>query len=140
MSTKRVIAVNLVLLAWFFLDMTGMSVAGHTLVSRAFREDGIFFLVYLALFIVFLLKNQTGSLLLLVWLSMWFLTQFSSHWYHTLFGPHEDKIAYFRETVKLIPSESIYVPDLYHIVLHGLIVTALFAVVSHLVRLRRLGR
>ena len=62
----------------------------------------------------------TGILLL------WFTVQFFCHWYYTIFGASEKKLRgyndCFRGTARLFPaSETRLVPDLYHIVLHGLI-------------------
>lgn len=137
MKRNVVIAVNLVLLVWFFLDMTGLDVGGRLLVSRAYREDGVFFLIYLVLFGLFLFKGRMGGYLLLGWLTMWFLTQFASHWVYTIFGPSAEKMAYFSETIKLIPSTDIYIPDLYHIVLHVLILVAWSSVWHHLARFKK---
>lgn len=137
MKRNVVIAVNLVLLVWFFLDMTGLDVGGRLLVSRAYREDGVFFLIYLVLFSLFLFKGRMGGYLLLGWLTMWFLTQFTSHWVYTIFGPSEDKMAYFSETIKFIPSTDIYIPDLYHIVLHVLILLAWSSVWHYLARFKK---
>jgi len=67
------------------------------------------------------------------WLFMWLLTQFFSHWYYTIFGPSEGKINYFADTIKLIPSSNTYIPDLYHIILHVLILVSLMCVLSNLI-------
>jgi hypothetical protein len=60
---------------------------------------------------------------------MWFVTQFLSHEWYSIFGKGfmgdvEGKIDYFRNCIKLIDLPGRYVPDLYHIVLHLLIVAA----------------
>ena len=39
---------QVVLLLWFFLDMTGLYFGDKCLVTRSYKEDGIFFLIYLA--------------------------------------------------------------------------------------------
>lgn len=112
---------NSVLLVWFFLDMIGVSFGEKLLVTGSYQEDGIYFIIFALAFLSFLLKDTIGKYVLFIWLCLWFVTQFYSHWYFTLFGPWEGKRKYFADTVKLFPSADIYIPDLYHIVLHILI-------------------
>ena len=59
-------------------------------------------------------------------LLLWFTVQFFCHWYYTIFGASEQKLKgyneCFRDAVRLFPmSEKRLIPDLYHIVLHVLI-------------------
>ncbi|OPJ55865.1 hypothetical protein [Alkalithermobacter paradoxus] len=122
---KLAIASNLILLIWFLLDMTGFSIGNSVLVTTAYREDGIFFCIYLIAFLLFIWKYGFWKYILIAWLALWFTTQFYFHWWVTLFGPWEDKMNFFSHTIKLIPSSQIYIPDLYHIVLHLLILVAL---------------
>jgi len=119
---------NLFLLIWFFLDMIGISIDGKILVTSSYKSDGFFFIIFLAFFILFIFYEKAGKYLLTVWLFMWFLTQFFSHWYFTIFGPPEEKINYFANTIKLIPYTNTYIPDLYHIILHVLILVSLICV------------
>lgn len=120
---------NLILILWFFLDMVGMNIGNSILVTRSYRDDGMFFLIYLILFVVFVMKERIGKYLLTGWLFMWFSTQFLSHWYFTIFGPSEGKINYFADTIKLVSLSDVYIPDLYHIVLHILILVSLINMV-----------
>lgn len=65
----------------------------------------------------------------MIWLAGWFVTQFLSHEWYTLFGrgfmgEMEKKIAYFSECIQLINVDGRYVPDVYHIILHILIIIA----------------
>lgn len=58
------------------------------------------------------------------------VVQFFCHWYYTIFGASEKKLRgynqCFRETIHLLPaSETRVVPDLYHIVLHLLLLSNL---------------
>lgn len=131
---------NLCLLSWFFLDMVGLQINEGLLVTRAYREDGLFFLLYAVIFITFLVKENLGKYLLLGWLSMWFLTQWVSHWFFTFFGPAQEKIDYFSETIKLVPSRTVYIPDLYHLILHGLILISLTVLIFYMVRSKKLRR
>ncbi len=131
MNKKISVISNLGLLLWFFLDMIGMSINNHVLVTRSYSDDGIFFIIYLILFICFVFKDKIGKYFLTVWLFMWFSTQFISHWYFTIFGPSKGKINYFSDTIKLIHSSNIYIPDLYHIILHILILTSLINMIIY---------
>lgn len=131
---KLLIGVNILLLIWFFLDMIGVTFDNKVLVSRAWRDDGIFFVIYIVAIVWFLVKEKSGKFVLTTWLSMWFATQLYSHWYFTIFGPWEGKIRYFADTVKLIPSTTVYIPDLYHIVLHILILIALYSTMIYSVK------
>ncbi len=104
MNKKICFVSNLCLLLWIFLDMVGMSIGGHILVTRSYKDDGIYFLIFLFLLIWFAFKERIGKYLLTGWHFMWFSTQFLSHWYFTIFGPSEGKINYFADTIKLISS------------------------------------
>ena len=66
-----------------------------------------------------------------------FNIQFFCHWYYTIFGASESKLKgyneYFKDTVRLIPmSEKRLIPDLYHIILHILILlNIVLCAISH---------
>lgn len=73
------------------------------------------------------LFSSLGRWILLAILLFWFLVQFFCHWYFTLFGVSEAKLTgynhCFRNTIRLFPmSETRLIPDLYHIILHILII------------------
>ena len=123
---------NSVLLIWFFLDMIGVSFGEKQLVTRSYQEDGIYFIIFALALLSFLLKDTIGKYVLFIWLCLWFVTQFYSHWYFTLFGPWDGKRRYFADTIKLIPSVNIYIPDLYHIILHILILFSLGGIIVFL--------
>lgn len=68
------------------------------------------------------------------WIFMWFVTQFISHEWYTIFGKGvmgnvENKISYFKDCIQLVHVPGRYVPDLYHIILHMLVVAAFVATV-----------
>lgn len=132
MNKKICVILNFLLLTWFSLDMIGMEINGQILVTRSYREDGVFFFIFLAMFLWFIFKEKIGKYLLTGWLFMWLITQFIFHWYYTVFGPSEDKMNYFADTIKLIHSNNIYIPDLYHIILHLLILIALINMIIYL--------
>ena len=47
MKKRYCIVAQIALLLWFFLDMTGLYFGNKCLVTRSYKEDGIFFLIYL---------------------------------------------------------------------------------------------
>lgn len=70
--------------------------------------------------------QPAGRWILLGILLLWFAVQFMCHWYFTIFGASERKLQgyndCFRDAVRIFPmSEKRLIPDLYHIVLHLLI-------------------
>ena len=78
----------------------------------------------------FLLWEPIGKWVLLVELALWLVEQFFCHEYFTIFGSSSKKLRGYNEcfdgTVKLFPvSETRLIPDLYHIVLHLLILADL---------------
>ena len=125
---KVVIIFCSILLAWFLLDMTGLYFGNTYLVSRSFKDDWIFMAIYVAVFVFFIIKDKIGKYFLGGWLLMWLLTQFYFHWLNTITGKGLDKIEYFKGSIKLIDSQTRYIPDLYHIILHILILSALIFV------------
>ena len=67
-----------------------------------------------------------GRWILLGILSLWLAVQFFCHWYYTIFGASERKLKgyndCFRGAARIFPmSDKRLVPDLYHIILHVLI-------------------
>ena len=83
--------------------------------------------LYSAGLLAFYLLRPAGRWILFGILALWFAVQFFCHWYYTIFGASERKLRgyndCFRGTARLIPmSETRLIPDLYHIVLHLLIV------------------
>lgn len=124
------IVVQIALLLWFFLDMTGLYVGDKCLVTRSYKEDGIFFIVYLITIIVFLIKENIGKWLVIGWTSMWLVMQFMCHEWYTIFGSGfmgtlEGKIEYFSGTIQWLQIEGKYIPDVYHTILHILILCVL---------------
>ena len=85
----------------------------------------------------FLLCEPVGKWILLAELALWLVAQFFSHEYFTRCGVSDRKLkgynACFEGTVKLFPvSETRLIPDLYHIVLHLLILIDLVLIVIYL--------
>lgn len=130
------------LLLWFFLDMTGLYFGDMCLVTRSYKEDGIFFLVYLTVMIVFILKESVGKWLSFGWLLIWFTMQFLSHEWYTIFGSGcmgslQGKIRYFSGTVQWLRIEGRYIPDVYHTILHILILSAWIGTAVYIIRSRK---
>ena len=70
--------------------------------------------------------RPAGKWILFGILLLWLIVQFMCHWYYTIFGASERKLQgyndCFRESIRIFPmSDKRLVPDLYHIVLHILI-------------------
>ncbi len=63
MSKKVCIVANLCLVVWFFFDMIGFQIGNFILVERAWKEDGIFFVIYIALFPLLFIKRQVWKIL-----------------------------------------------------------------------------
>jgi len=131
MKKKYCMVANLLLLAWFFLDMVGIYFENTYLVTRSWKEDGIFMVIFVVALLLFLFKEKIGKYILVGWQSMWLIAQFISHEYYTILGGGEAKMRYFSGSVKLLSSENRYVPDLYHIVLHIFIVIALVSTILY---------
>ncbi|MFN2363990.1 MAG: hypothetical protein ABR596_06805 [Halarsenatibacteraceae bacterium] len=133
----------LLLFIWFSLDMIGFSMGDFILVEAAWNSiDGVWWIIFLTLSIIFILKEKIGKYLLSVFVLLWAVIQFYSHWYYTLFGASEKTInsynQYFKETYHIIPSsKEILIPDFYHIVLHILILTTLFSLVLFIINNRK---
>ena len=136
------IVTNCLLLVWFFFDMTGLSIGSTVLVESAWDSiDGIWFLIFIGFFAFFMFKEKYGKYPLAGFHLLWFIIQFTSHWYLTIFGASDEKIAgynrFFADTYRIIPaSDSRIVPDFYHIVLHIFILLALVFVSLYCVKRR----
>ena len=131
MGRKKVaIIANSLLLLWFSLDMFGVKIGDKYLVEGAFKDDGLFMLISVITFILFVFTKKIGKYFHLIWLSMWLVVQFLSHEWYTIFGTGfmgdvDVKINYFKDCIKIVNVQGRYVPDAYHTILHILLVVAL---------------
>lgn len=137
-----IIVVSCLLWLWF-LGCTFTWKFGKILLVEGMGLKSIEF-VALVLFTLgigsFLLWEPIGKWVLLVELALWLVEQFFCHEYFTIFGSSSKKLKGYNEcfegTVKLFPvSETRLIPDLYHIVLHllilaDLVLTAILLVVN----------
>ena len=126
MKKRYCIITQTLLLLWFSLDMTGVYFSNSYLVTRSYKDDGLFFLIYLVAMILFIFKEKIGKWAVWVWTSLWFVIQFLCHEWYTIFskgvmGSLEDKIKYFSGAIKWIEIDGRYIPDVYHTILHILI-------------------
>ncbi len=139
MKKKHCLIIQILLLLWFLLAMTGFSIGDQCLVTSAFEEDGGFFFAYLIAIVLFVVTEKFGKGLMIGWTSMWFVTQFICHEWYTLFdggfmGSLEGKIEYFSGTIPLLQIQGKYIPDLYHTILHILILCTLTVTVIYTVK------
>lgn len=144
MKKMYCIIAQTILLLWFFLDMIWLKFGDKCLVTRSYKEDGIFFLVYLVAIILFIAKENIGKWFVTGWMSMWFLTQFICHEWYTIFnggfmGTLEGKIKYFSGTIHWLQIEGRYIPDVYHTILHILIIIALTVTIIYTVNENDIG-
>ena len=113
---------------WFFGCIVTYKIHGLILVGGMGVKSAEFLMLCLyslGLAAFYALLNA-GKWILLAVLLLWFIVQFFCHWYYTIFGASPKKLkgynACLQDTVRLLPvSETRLIPDLYHILLHGLI-------------------
>ena len=123
---ENLLIFQILLLIWFFLDMTGVYLKDAYLVTRSYIDDGLFFIIYLSTVVLFLIKDKIGKWAVLGWSVIWFIAQFMSHELVTITGNgYENKTHYFEGSLKWLEIEGVYVPDVYHTVLHILILAVI---------------
>ena len=123
------ILIQVALWVWFFGCVTTYRIGKVLLAEGMGIKSAEFFMLCLFSFglVSYHLFQPVGKSILLIILVLWFIVQFLCHWYYTIFGASETKLKgyndCFRDTIRLFPmSEKRLVPDLYHIILHVLIV------------------
>ena len=113
---------------WFLGCTTGYRIRGRALVEGMGVRSAEF--AMLCLYSLGLICRYgfpgAGRWILLAILLLWFAVQFLCHWRYTIFGASPEKLKgynqCFRGTLRIFPpSEVRLIPDLYHIVLHILI-------------------
>jgi hypothetical protein len=144
---KRTINILLVvLLFWFTLDITGFSLGKFCLVENPgiLSIDTAWWIIFVFFSILFFLKEKQGKYVLSVFLTAWAIIQYTSHWNYTIFGATERKLKgyneYFANTYHVIPtSNRILIPDLYHIILHILIISLLVLIMVYIFQKRKIN-
>ena len=113
---------------WFFGCVTTYRIGKRLLVEGEGVKSAEFSMLclYSAGLIMYYCLRPAGRWVLFSILVLWLVVQFMCHWYFTIFGAGEQKLKgyneCFRDTVRLFPmSDKRLIPDLYHILLHVLI-------------------
>ena len=134
------ILAQMALLFWFFGCICTYKLGKCILVEGVGIKSAEFVMLclYGAGIVFFLCFPSIGKWYLLGVLILWFVVQFFCHWYYTLFGVSEKKLkgynACFKNTLHLIPaSETKLIPDLYHMILHLLILLNIIFVIWNIV-------
>ena len=127
-----VILFQLALWVWFLGCTVTWRIGKHLLVEGMGVKSAEFAVLclYSLGLVAFHCFPPAGKWVLFGILLLWFAVQFMCHWYFTIFGASEAKLKGYNEcfkgTVRIFPeSETRLVPDLYHIVLHLLILANL---------------
>ncbi|MBR6526266.1 MAG: hypothetical protein IKT57_09855 [Clostridia bacterium] len=122
------ILIQAALWIWFFGCITTYRIGKCLLVEGIGIKSAEFVMLcmYSAGMVSYHFFQPAGKWILFAVLLLWFIVQFFCHWYFTLFGASEQKLkgynGCFMGTLRLFPmSEKRLVPDLYHIILHTLI-------------------
>lgn len=117
-----------VLWIWFLGCTITYRIGKHLLVEGMGVKSTEFIVLclYSLGLIAFHCFQPAGKWILFGMLLIWFIVQFMCHWYFTIFGASERKLQgyneCFKDSIRIIPmSNTRLIPDLYHIVLHILI-------------------
>ena len=133
-SMAMTILVQAALWIWFLGCVTTYRAGKYLLVEGEGLKSAEFVMLclYSLGLAAFYCFRPAGRWILLSILALWFTVQFFCHWYYTIFGVSEQKLKgyndCFRDAVRIFPmSRTRLVPDLYHIVLHLLILLNIIA-------------
>ena len=117
-----------VLWIWFLGCTITYRIGKHLLVEGVGLKSAEFIVLclYSIGLITFHCCYPAGKWILFGILLLWFIVQFMCHWYFTIFGASERKLQgyneCFKDSIRIFPmSDKRLIPDLYHIVLHILI-------------------
>lgn len=123
-----ILITQIILWVWFLGAVITWQFGNILLVGGVGIKSAEFFMLCLYSFglVSFYFLKPQGRWILFGILVLWFVVQFFCHWSYTIFGASEKKIQGYNEcfkgSVRLFPmSESRLIPDLYHIVLHLLL-------------------
>ena len=99
-------------------------------------------MIYLVIVILFIVKVKIGKWFVAVWTSLWFIIQFLCHEWYSVFnsdimGSIDGKIEYFLGTLQWIRIEGKYIPDIYHTILHILILLTLISTIIYIVKSKK---
>ncbi len=124
-----------ILLLWFTFDMTGLKFGDTKIVTSAFVDepiDFVFYLIFIACIVCFILKDKIGKYALPVFLLLWGAFQLS------LYFSSGNGIASYNKTFAdthhiIAASSDTLVKDTYHIFLDIFILLALVSAITFLV-------
>lgn len=123
------------LLIWFTFDITGLSFEQTKLVTSAFIDepiDFVFWLILLALFVLFILKDKVGKYVLSAFILVWGIIQYSMY-FKSIEGITKYN-EYFSDTHHIIPvSDNFLIKDTYHFFLDIFIFLALALLIAFMV-------
>lgn len=121
-----------ILFIWFSFDMTGLSFGQTKLVTSAFIDepiDFVFWLIFLALFVLFILKDNIGKYVLSAFVLVWGIIQYSMYFKSTEGITNYNE--FFSDTHHMIPaSDNFLVKDTYHFFLDIFIFLALAVLIA----------
>lgn len=122
------LAAQLLLFVWFFGCICTYRIGKYVLVEGEGVKSPEFVMLCLhgVGILLFVWVPDVGKWWLCTVLTAWIVLQFFCHWFYTIFGATEKKLKgyneCFRNTVHLFPaSDKRLIPDLYHILLHLLL-------------------
>lgn len=122
------------LLLWFTFDITGLKFGNIKIVTSAFVDepiDFVFYIVFIASIVCFILKDKIGKYVLSAFLLLWGVFQFTAY-----FKSGDSIASYnkqFFDTHHIIAAANdTLVKDTYHIFLDILILLALIAAIAFL--------
>lgn len=130
----KIVALGIVgiLFIWFTFDMTGLSFWQTKLVTSAFIDepiDFVFWLIFIASFVLFILKDNVGKYVLSVFILIWGIIQYSMYFSSTKGIASYNK--FFSDTHHIIPvSDNFLVKDTYHLFLDIFILLALAILIA----------
>jgi hypothetical protein len=126
--------VHVVLLAWFSLAVFGVSVGNTILTLRDYDFTTIlFFGIYAVLVILFFLKESIFKYVNMVFCFLWLLGQMMNFFASPAGVANYNRI--FHETHHIVPpSDTIAVPDTYHLILQSLIVLVFISLLAYCIK------
>ena len=128
-----------VLFFWFTLDIVGVKIGNFYLVESAIKDepiDIIWWVIFLICFIIFIVKDKVGKYVLLSFVSLWCLIQYSMYFK----SPKriESYNGFFKETNHIIsPSNNFLIKDTYHIFLDLFLFVVLISLIIFIVKSKR---
>lgn len=133
--------ISALLWLWFFGCVVTYRIGGVLLVEGMGLKSAEFLMLVLfsAGVAAFAAYRPVGQWVLFGVLLLWLAVQFFCHWYYTLFGATEKKLAgynaCFANTLRLFPASAARsIPDFYHIALHALILSDTLLLALYMLR------